>query len=219
MSSRGPLVVILPAAGGPAARVDRQVRGVRSTEVVRSCAVRFRHCAEARLLPRGATPSLHRGAAPSSRARGRCHRGDCRSLAGAVLPNHRGGPGVPRCGSARPPRWRRFPRCGSPQPLRRMQFPTVVAPFPPRRCWCHRVVHFVPANRHSLHRVDRSRSGGPNHDHCDGGDLAPGEPATRSLRSGQRARCSSAASPTDPAPEGPGTSSGRPGRGGPPLSG
>jgi len=31
-------VEILPAAGGPAARVDRQVRGVRSTEVARSCA-------------------------------------------------------------------------------------------------------------------------------------------------------------------------------------
>jgi len=134
----------------------------------------------------------------------------CRHSAGAVLGLHRSGAVVPRCGSRAtevapgPTVW-----CRCPPPGRvRCQPRVVQAPGPANRSWLLlRSIAHDPASRDVATATVASL-------------LLRRTGASRSMRSGQRARCSSVTSPTDPGPEGlGGPRPGEPFGGGPPLSG
>jgi len=138
----------------------------------------------------------------------------CRHSAGAVLGLHRGGAVVPRVRSSGStevaPSFRGAGRgatevapgptvwCRCPPPERvRCQPRVVQAPGPANRSWLLlRSIAHDPASRDVATATVASL-------------LLRRTGASRSMRSGQRARCSSVASPTDPGPEGPETSSGR----------
>jgi hypothetical protein len=208
MSSRGPLVVILPASGGPV--VGWIARCVVSGPPRWSGPARWGLAStEAVAVSHGVVSVSPAGAGAVSTTGAWCplHRGGA-VLRGAGVHDHRGGPGHPRCG-VRPRRGGSGSHgVAAPAPPKRPRPPTRLVQRARRRTddsLRQATAHVRQAGRCPLRRWRPWCSGGPVHRGRCGLVGGPSVPPWRRPRT------------HDPKALGP--RPGGPGRGGPPLSG